>query len=806
MRCLCTVTACENSKHENFRMTSNALRVVPVVDGVGDVSSGNQGSCSFVCVNNDNIFVGYANGSVGCYKVSSQLQSVTIPTVSFLKSVDLGTKKPVVSLVSVGSSVVALSNECAFAFSVSTSSPATLLYKGACALTIQEQSGKTAEYPPVAVSTYKRRLIIFGHTSSGYVQDPNEISTGTDTVSKLVWFNQWIVGASSRSYISVSAAGDRSVRDIFPVDTTACIAVLKSSNEVLLVGQDGLGIFMNVQSEGLTPAPRNTVTISHHDASICVLGTYLVSLSSQEGVVDVFSLTSNDSKLIQTINLPSSGIACSNSFSTSAGLPVVAGSVLYLLITVPYDSQLKKLVEAGKLEEALEMVNYQFPPSAERDRALKDFHRQVGWKLFNQGDYSVAFVHFGLGLSTASDLDPLFKRWESAPESLKTANEAMTSFLKNIRASIARTDAELKTRTESLLIVLLSGSELVDFIKSGLSLSLDEAKTVLASKSPVGLALILEQHGQLVDAIQILESTLPGSQRELIETLTRNFADLPLAVITAAVQRLAHVDAEGLVPLIVRMNDPIILIDSVDGSKKCVLEALEILAAGNEAALSRLITIAVKANDFETVSSLVLKHKLTSLPELDGVPEAIFTRMLLLGNEGNHRNALLLSSDLGEQYIARVADSLSMKGNLLVLLASVLFESNQYAKACKILLTHETDLQCVKVSLLIETIPSNLRLDRDMIEFLKRLNRRHRNAARDATIAENLQSFRFLNTFSEWSAFRQSKPVLVTEESACSICGLEISAKLQSVAVLPSSAVVHPSCLDSAALRTDPSQ
>ena len=809
-------------------MSSNALRVVPVVDGIGEASSGIGNHCTSLCINKEFILLGRANGKIDCYRISSQKQPVTIPTVELTKSVEIGTRKAITDIVSVGAVIVAVSGDNMYYFPTSLDASPILLLKGVVAVTIQEQSNAESQQPPIAFSTAKRRVGVFKYSGSSYSQDANEISTGADVLTRLVWFNSWIVGASARSYVTLSPTGDRIVRDLFPVDTTPGICILKASNEVLLIGQDGLGIFMNVQSDGLSPAPRNTVSIHHADVALSVLGTYLLSIEPHEGLVDVHSLASNDPKLIQTINLPASAVASGTSFSTPSGLAVVAGAVLYLLITVPFESQFKKLIDAGKFEDALELINYQFLAGEARDKALKDFHRQVGWKLFNQLDFKVAFVHFNLCLSL-DEVVQVLSYWGdsrlsdliasnsgktvSSDAALVGANEAVATFALAQRSVLDKTNDAHRSvlgAIDSLLLRVLGEGELVQFLKSHeMTLGNDEVLKAVANRSPVARAIVLEQAGQIKESVEALIDGLPVTESEILGIFNRNVGQLHDAafvngVVAQLVQHNASTDA--LVSLITRLSDPLTVLKSVTLSPEVSKCVLSVLSECNADALAALLDLSVKTGDAVAVEQLVVKHRLIDSPSLtktEGNADFDFARMLVLGNRKEYRDAFRRFPNHGEEFIRILTDTSdvpnkSLRVQLVVLLASVLFENNEQDKAVNLLVANEQFLTGpgVKPALVIEILPSDLLLTDSLIGFLKRFNRHFRNVSRNAVIGENMNAYKFLSTHNEWSIFRQTKPTVVTDETVCGICAQSVTDKHNSIAVLPNGTLVHASCLD----------
>lgn len=796
-------------------MSSNALRVVPVVDGLGEGPGSSGSGCTCLCVCEDRIFIGKSNGCVDMYRILAQTQPAMIPTVGFVQSIDLSTKKSVVSIVSSGGHFVCISGDNAYSFdwNDSDSLPA-LLQKVVSTVAIRETSRGDSEPIRVAVALIRRKIVTFvGSKSSGFQVDGGEISTGSDVLTDSVWFNDWIIAGSSRAYVSVSPFGDRTVRDILDADGCVSISILKSTNEVLLVGQDGLGIFMTVQSDGLTPAPRNTVAIEASDAKISIVGTYLVSVSGEQGRVEVFSLTSNEPKLIQSINLPSSAIASSHSFSASIGVPVVAGSVMYLLITVPFESQLKKLIESGKIQDALELVNYQFSAGPVRNSALKLFHNQVGWKQFNQGDYSIAFIHLTLGLEEG-DIDRVLtcleKESDVRMKIIAASAESVINFLTNVRG----TSTSLKKNIDAVLFQVMSESELVLFIENEeLGLPFSEARAALLERNyPLALSKLYEKTGDFANAGNVLCEKVPETAKALIDLVCMHFEKFDKSFIVSVIQKLIHQNLD-IRPVLGRLDDPVSVLETCTVPVTALAvkrQALEWLADSDGRAREKLVEFLIADRDIESLERFVLKFKLDyrtscfrQLDERD--PSLSLVQMLLLGHEGKHREAFIRFPERGEEFIDRISGVKEGVGgnriDLLLLFAAVLFDHHEHEKGTDVLLRNKNDFIKSSPSLgskIVEIIPSDLVLTEPLIEMLKKINRAISSTMRSATIDEIMSSYSFLNTYSEWSNIRQSQPVIVTEEnSLCKICNQNVITQnhLSSIAVLPSGAgVAHPTC------------
>jgi hypothetical protein len=181
-----------------------------------------------------------------------------------------------------------------------------------------------------------------------------------------------------------------------------------------------------------------------------------------------------------------------------------------------------------------------------------------------------------------------------------------------------------------------------------------------------------------------------------------------------------------------------------------------------------------------------------------------FARMLIMGNQDRFRDAFAEFPNLGEKFIEHIAgEDTTRSSQLVIILAAVLFEANKSSAAVDLLIKNEELLfSHLRASQLVEIIPTDTLLTRPLIEFLKRLNRRTQNKARNAIVNENQQSFRFLNTYNEWSDLRQSNPSTLSDESMCSICGTGLSTRVKTLAVLPNGNMAHSTCLDSVSVRT----
>ncbi|EER05816.1 hypothetical protein Pmar_PMAR011866 [Perkinsus marinus ATCC 50983] len=186
------------------------------------------------------------------------------------------------------------------------------------------QRGSSDEsLPDVVVCTTKGKILIYSYSvsSGGYINAASGSSTSmisevngmNEVPSGVVWWQGWIVlagGRSSRSgssYVAVSSV-DGVVRELCPIDGPTNLTLIPEAHEVLLIGQDGLGIFISLpglkeQSQGEVPHPAARNNIQYpQGVELCLLGRFIISASPLDGTVDIYSIW--DQKLVQSLTLP----------------------------------------------------------------------------------------------------------------------------------------------------------------------------------------------------------------------------------------------------------------------------------------------------------------------------------------------------------------------------------------------------------------------------------------------------------------------------------------------------------------------
>ena len=825
----------ETRTKKNFMST---LRIVPVVDGIGEAGTGVLEYCTCISVNKSLVFAGRSDGTIEMYQVISPNQPVSVPTVNLLSKVDTSSRRPIVSIQSVGNAVLALTGDSLFFVSTSFDKSPTLFMKGVAAYALREDSLDELDYPSIVISTTKKRLLVYHFDGKAYIPDETEISTGNDLVVRIVWLNSWIVCASSRSYMAVSPFSDtRSLRELLPVDNAPTIGVIRQSNELILTGHEGLGIFLNVHaspSDFPTPAPRSTVPLdSHEPLAISMLGNYMVAITPSDGSVNVFTLVNaNDTKLVQSISLPGSciaGICTSNDH-----IGVVSGPVMYLLIPVPFETQFKKLIEQKKFQEALEVINYQYPSdSLKKQTAISNFHKEIAWSQFMDGNFSVAFVHFSLYFSRTTNFEELSKLINffnndcrellnvvgTKTDLIDVAIATCLPFLQSQRNVLISTNLEqglkILNEIDSVMIQLFSRSkqhdELIAFLsQETLSVDPSTVRTIVGDSDPFVVALILQKEGDVKGALQILlnkESVAPGNF--VLDLMDKNFESLTEEERTDFLSKVLsqnpnELNREKVCHLLTALTptsrEKIFLSLRITDANFSI-EILHQLASRDEAARRVLVSQLVAENKIEAIEELIQEYG-SQLKNFLPDEKFPFCRMLLLGKEGKHKEALQIDPNRGEEYINR--QPAHTQSDLYLILVSVFFERKDSSSAIGVI---EQQMECFlrSPSRLIQIIPPDYAMDKKFLNLLRKMYNELILRMRSSVVEENLGSYSFLNTYAEWSKNRQSNPVVIREDTICAVCNQPVTDqfhRLSAVAVLPNSSIAHPTCIDGTVQRS----
>ena len=731
----------------------SALRIVPVVDGI-------ESGC--LCVNGREIFTADSRG-IRQYFISSGDKSGSIPTVDEIGIIKIAGKCSLMN--SLGKSLFVLTADESFFFVDTATKSAVKLASNVIAFALQQ--GKPETYPSVATAN-RKGVSVWEHDGTKYEKKKFEISI--ENIKILVWVADWIVGASRTDYFTISSS-TQIVEDLFPVHQVPSITVLPQSSQLLIIGQEGLGIFININESSPSPAMRSTVSLSPN-SEIRVVSNYLVS-SSFEGVLEIFSLSPETPKKVQTINLPSSAIFANGSLADT-GLPAIAGSVMYLLIPVPFETQMNKLMDLGKFDEAFELIQFHQTDS----EFLAKYHLRVAWYMFKSMQFGIAFQHFHLCPKlNVSDWKEILQFWENEKSEFLTeqANHAFGFFL-DIERKAQRVPLELLPQVEKCLLKYLSDTELLALIANEtLSIPMTELPALLA-KGP--LAAVYEQNGQIDLAIATLSGELNCVDQQ-VALLNRNYAKIEIDVLERELSILIGEKKfeRNIFFLISKTRNPMMFVDKLTGD---TLEIIEMLSESNEDAFLKLLEL----SDDKKIEMLIEKttkfHSDKVLSQLKGWP-----RIICLGKLGRHRDALLEIEFAGfNKYVKlmSVADD-----SLVLLYCSILFESGRSQDAFKLMFDVSPKF--------LSVIPSDEPVSTEMCEVLKKMNAKLLCANSQATVEANLASWQFLKTHAEWAHSRQTNPALIESESICPVCNLPIGCT--SVAVMPTGSVMHSICFGS---------
>jgi hypothetical protein len=793
-----------------------------VVDGITESPDGSLTRCESVCASRNDIYVGRSNGKIDRFVVSSNTRPVIIPTVEYASEIDCGTRRPVSHVCCVGDTFACLSGDSVYVSDRLFSSQPIQLCKGVSAFAVHDDPSSTR--PAIVVASTRKRLTIYEYSSKDqkYVTAGSEISLSTDTVTKLIWFNGWVIGCTSKTYFSVSPYGDGVVRDIFPIDQWASIGLIRNSNEVIVTGHDGLGIFLNMHAspyEAPSPAPRNTLAIdqTQEESSLISIGSYFLTIQPTEGDVSVFTL-GNDLKQVQSFSLPHSVITPTY-FDSQCGVPVIAGPVMYLLVPVPFGTQFKKLVDAKLFSDALELINYQFSDPIEKQKAIQDFHRHLGWSEFRDLNFPLAFLHFNLcgvdsALKEIGELLPLFEQNGAGlkkllgVESPDLAYATFSQFLQSQRQLVIASGAQFPLERLELMIIdlmnrLAQSGEIEFFLRDdNLHVSAEQVREILAN-SPA-MAAVLEREGKIEAALEILES---GSEDGLLRFVNKHSKVIPadkLVSVTARLVSRIPQFSDELYQVITSIptESALSILTPLMASSALAKECMRRLALTTPVALIEYAKYLSSAGAVIELEELVLSgtpKSLKCISELEQMipqtPEWTLTRMFLFGLQDDHRSALLVNPQRGAEYIDAMEKRASInRSGMYTTLLGILFEAGEYQKGVDILEAHVSIFEAAP-SKVLAVIPTDCPVTPKLITVLNRLNNAIRIAHRKAVVRENLSSYSFLKTYSKWAKSRQFPGTLVTCDSLCGVCNQSFPESITGVFVLPNGTPAHAKCV-----------
>ncbi|KAL4436979.1 hypothetical protein ABPG75_004118 [Micractinium tetrahymenae] len=287
----------------------------------------------------------------------------------------------------------------------------------------------------------KRRVILFKYDGLEFVEQ-REASLPDAPACMALAGGTLYVGLTKRDYVAIDV-GTGALSQLFTTKGTApCMAVVSPSEVLLgrdssavLYGGDGRaskrGASGSSGGKGATGGRRRggALAWSAPPAALALSAPYAVAFS--EGVAEARLVEPLDSAdLWQRLPLPLPAAAASLAVAPSAapdGSLFVAsresGAVVQLR-PVSFVRQAAQLLQLGEHEEALAMAALAPPEQAAERRQLEDLiHLAFGQRLFREGAYEEAMLHFGMS-SLAGPLELLRLFPSLAPPKLLAAAAA----------------------------------------------------------------------------------------------------------------------------------------------------------------------------------------------------------------------------------------------------------------------------------------------------------------------------------------------------------------------------------------------
>ncbi|CEL95659.1 unnamed protein product [Vitrella brassicaformis CCMP3155] len=289
---------------------------------------------------------------------------------------------------------------------------------------------------PDIVVSLRKKLVLYHHNGVDFTVS-QELSS-PEAALCLAWHQQWLCIGYRREY-SLIHLGDLQAREIFTLDVRSSprIATLPD-DELLLAGQEGLGIFFNLATQ--QPSQKNSIQWPKRLLCFGVCCPYVMGgggsippsqppsapLPSAGRLIEIYSL--RDQKLCQTCPFDDLRAMCDN----EGRLFAASERSVSCLSPIPYQRQLQKLLLEVRVQAALELLNANFgPDDPRRAQELQKFHVMAGWALFNDLQFPVAFQHFSYSRVDLQQLMKFWKaylpaEWEAPPPSPPTPGLALT--------------------------------------------------------------------------------------------------------------------------------------------------------------------------------------------------------------------------------------------------------------------------------------------------------------------------------------------------------------------------------------------
>ncbi|KAF8820989.1 hypothetical protein IE077_000371, partial [Cardiosporidium cionae] len=384
----CIVLSCLEDKMKLFK-------IVPVVDGIPE-------SVTAITYVKYSLYIGTHGGTIYRYSIAESADAEDIVNSGAISgSIRLSYKRRIDSLTAIPSkdALCCLADGIFQVLPSHLNSFGSTLVKGVSTYCFLHDD----DFAPVRLCVAIRKKLLFYILSESGFKFSKEISI-PDVALVLCWDRQWICAAFRKEYALIKET-DGTYSEIFPLDSTFKTLpkiCLLPENELLLVGQDNLGIFFNFHTQ--QPSKKDTIQWPSAIQQLGAFPPYIVAIL-QSGSIEIHSI--RDQRLCQRLELSELSLISDSENTIFLGFP----SAIFCLHPIPFTRQMQKLLLEKNLSEALELLNSNFEPEdPRRAEELANFHLYGGWTLFNQLQFPGAFQHFS---HAKLDISFLLAFWKS---------------------------------------------------------------------------------------------------------------------------------------------------------------------------------------------------------------------------------------------------------------------------------------------------------------------------------------------------------------------------------------------------------
>lgn len=211
-----------------------------------------------------------------------------------------------------------------------------------------------------------------------------------DTAIALAWSGHHICVGYKREYLLLhDDTGE--TKDIFPLDRqTPLIKLLPTTNELLL-RLEKIGVIMGFD----IVASRPQVQWSYTPLAVGHSFPYVIALLKK--TIEVHNLY-DTSSCVQTVTLQGGKAIADDGHHVF----VATSNRILALVPIPYEQQIKKLVQSRRVEDAIDLLHRQSDLRVEDLRTkISGIHIQAGFVYFNDLNFKQSMDHFN-----QCDIDP----------------------------------------------------------------------------------------------------------------------------------------------------------------------------------------------------------------------------------------------------------------------------------------------------------------------------------------------------------------------------------------------------------------